>query len=149
MCGLKERFFSCIFNGITHTGSMKDNETTVLAISVFGLLHFINKFLYIWSCFLDSEGEENPEFITFLYQITKGVSARSYGLNVAKLADIPEEILKKAAHKSKEMETVVNMKRSDNCGLVWDSPPSPSNNSAMNWRAFHTAFIKNCKSYFR
>ncbi|XP_019328066.1 PREDICTED: LOW QUALITY PROTEIN: DNA mismatch repair protein Msh3 [Aptenodytes forsteri] len=58
-----------------------------------------------------SEGEENPEFITFLYQITKGVSARSYGLNVAKLADIPEEILKKAAHKSKELETIVNMKR--------------------------------------
>ncbi|RMC08071.1 hypothetical protein DUI87_15102 [Hirundo rustica rustica] len=59
-----------------------------------------------------SEVEENPEFITFLYQITKGVSARSYGLNVAKLADIPEEILKKAAHKSKELERVVNMKRS-------------------------------------
>lgn len=58
-----------------------------------------------------SEVEENPEFITFLYQITKGVSARSYGLNVAKLADIPEEILKKAAHKSKELERKVNMKR--------------------------------------
>uniref|UniRef100_U3KEC4 DNA mismatch repair protein MSH3 n=1 Tax=Ficedula albicollis TaxID=59894 RepID=U3KEC4_FICAL len=58
-----------------------------------------------------SEVEENPEFITFLYQITKGVSARSYGLNVAKLADIPEEILKKAAHKSKELERIVTMKR--------------------------------------
>ncbi|XP_031951796.1 DNA mismatch repair protein Msh3 isoform X2 [Corvus moneduloides] len=58
-----------------------------------------------------SEMEENPEFITFLYQITKGVSARSYGLNVAKLADIPQEILKKAAHKSKELERIVNMKR--------------------------------------
>uniref|UniRef100_A0A8C9LBH6 DNA mismatch repair proteins mutS family domain-containing protein n=1 Tax=Pavo cristatus TaxID=9049 RepID=A0A8C9LBH6_PAVCR len=55
--------------------------------------------------------EENPEFITFLYQITKGVTARSYGLNVAKLANIPEEILKKAAHKSKELERLVNMKR--------------------------------------
>uniref|UniRef100_A0A8C8EA29 DNA mismatch repair protein MSH3 n=1 Tax=Otus sunia TaxID=257818 RepID=A0A8C8EA29_9STRI len=58
-----------------------------------------------------AEQKENPEFITFLYQITKGVSARSYGLNVAKLADIPEEILKKAAHKSKELERIVNMKR--------------------------------------
>ncbi|XP_067172842.1 DNA mismatch repair protein Msh3 [Apteryx mantelli] len=58
-----------------------------------------------------SEDEENPEFITFLYQITKGVSARSYGLNVAKLADVPEEILKKAAHKSKELEELVNVKR--------------------------------------
>ncbi|KAM4638527.1 DNA mismatch repair protein Msh3 isoform 3-T6 [Amazona ochrocephala] len=58
-----------------------------------------------------SDDEESPEFITFLYQITKGVSARSYGLNVAKLADIPEEILKKAAHKSKELEGILNMKR--------------------------------------
>uniref|UniRef100_A0A8C0AR82 DNA mismatch repair protein MSH3 n=1 Tax=Buteo japonicus TaxID=224669 RepID=A0A8C0AR82_9AVES len=54
----------------------------------------------------EQKDEENPEFITFLYQITKGVSARSYGLNVAKLADIPEEILKKAAHKSKELERI-------------------------------------------
>ncbi|XP_067425319.1 DNA mismatch repair protein Msh3 [Emydura macquarii macquarii] len=58
-----------------------------------------------------SEDEENPEFITFLYQITRGVAARSYGLNVAKLAHVPEEILKKAAHKSKELEGLVNMKR--------------------------------------
>uniref|UniRef100_A0A8C8RNX1 DNA mismatch repair protein MSH3 n=1 Tax=Pelusios castaneus TaxID=367368 RepID=A0A8C8RNX1_9SAUR len=58
-----------------------------------------------------SEDEENPEFITFLYQITREVAARSYGLNVAKLADVPEEILKKAAQKSKELEGLVNMKR--------------------------------------
>nr|XP_031530349.1 DNA mismatch repair protein Msh3 isoform X6 [Vicugna pacos] len=57
--------------------------------------------------------EEDPvvDFVTFLYQITRGVAARSYGLNVAKLADIPGEILKKAAVKSKELETLVNMKR--------------------------------------
>nr|XP_060617698.1 DNA mismatch repair protein Msh3 isoform X1 [Anolis sagrei ordinatus] len=55
--------------------------------------------------------EENPEFVTFLYQIKKEVAARSYGLNVAKLADVPEEILKKAAHKSKELERFVDIKR--------------------------------------
>ncbi|XP_038621490.1 DNA mismatch repair protein Msh3 [Tachyglossus aculeatus] len=58
-----------------------------------------------------SEDEQTPEFVTFLYQITRGVAARSYGLNVAKLADVPGEILKKAAHKSKELEELVNMKR--------------------------------------
>uniref|UniRef100_A0A8D0G6W9 DNA mismatch repair protein MSH3 n=1 Tax=Sphenodon punctatus TaxID=8508 RepID=A0A8D0G6W9_SPHPU len=52
----------------------------------------------------EEKGEEDPEFITFLYQITRGVAARSYGLNVAKLADVPEEILKTAARKSKELE---------------------------------------------
>uniref|UniRef100_G1NWJ2 DNA mismatch repair protein n=1 Tax=Myotis lucifugus TaxID=59463 RepID=G1NWJ2_MYOLU len=55
--------------------------------------------------------EEAPEFVTFLYQITRGIAARSYGLNVAKLADVPGEILKKAASKSKELEGLVNMKR--------------------------------------
>ncbi|XP_055968438.1 DNA mismatch repair protein Msh3 [Sorex fumeus] len=56
--------------------------------------------------------EEVPDFVTFLYQITRGVAARSYGLNVAKLADVPGEILKKAASKSKELEELVNTKRS-------------------------------------
>uniref|UniRef100_A0A2K6FT88 DNA mismatch repair protein MSH3 n=1 Tax=Propithecus coquereli TaxID=379532 RepID=A0A2K6FT88_PROCO len=55
--------------------------------------------------------EHVPDFVTFLYQITRGIAARSYGLNVAKLADVPGEILKKAAHKSKELEGLVNMKR--------------------------------------
>uniref|UniRef100_A0A8D2A4N2 DNA mismatch repair protein MSH3 n=1 Tax=Sus scrofa TaxID=9823 RepID=A0A8D2A4N2_PIG len=58
-------------------------------------------------------GEEDkvPDFVTFLYQITRGSAARSYGLNVAKLADVPGEILKKAASKSKELEGLVNRKR--------------------------------------
>ncbi|KAM4876033.1 DNA mismatch repair protein Msh3 [Thomomys bottae] len=55
--------------------------------------------------------EQVPDFVTFLYRITRGIAARSYGLNVAKLADVPEEILKKAAHKSKELEELVNKKR--------------------------------------
>lgn len=59
------------------------------------------------------EEEQVPDFVTFLYQITKGIAARSYGLNVAKLADVPGEILKKAASKSKELEGLVNMKRSE------------------------------------
>uniref|UniRef100_A0A8C7A1L5 DNA mismatch repair protein MSH3 n=1 Tax=Neovison vison TaxID=452646 RepID=A0A8C7A1L5_NEOVI len=47
----------------------------------------------------DSGEEQVPDFVTFLYQITRGIAARSYGLNVAKLAD------------SKELEGLVNMKR--------------------------------------
>ncbi|XP_066459044.1 DNA mismatch repair protein Msh3 [Eleutherodactylus coqui] len=59
----------------------------------------------------ESEVADKPEYVTFLYQITRGVAARSYGLNVAKLADVPEEVLKKAACKSKELEGLVEMKR--------------------------------------
>uniref|UniRef100_A0A8D2K8H3 DNA mismatch repair protein MSH3 n=1 Tax=Theropithecus gelada TaxID=9565 RepID=A0A8D2K8H3_THEGE len=59
----------------------------------------------------DPGEEQVPDFVTFLYQITRGIAARSYGLNVAKLADVPGEILKKAAHKSKELEGLINTKR--------------------------------------
>uniref|UniRef100_A0A8C6VDV3 DNA mismatch repair protein MSH3 n=1 Tax=Naja naja TaxID=35670 RepID=A0A8C6VDV3_NAJNA len=59
-----------------------------------------------------AEDEQNHlDCVTFLYQITKEVAARSYGLNVAKLADVPKEILKKAAYKSKELERSANVRR--------------------------------------
>ncbi|CAB1427870.1 unnamed protein product [Pleuronectes platessa] len=60
-----------------------------------------------------TEGDEvQPEFITFLYQLTGGAAGRSYGLNVARLADIPDSILHTAARKAREMENVVNARRS-------------------------------------
>uniref|UniRef100_A0A7N6FCF4 DNA mismatch repair proteins mutS family domain-containing protein n=1 Tax=Anabas testudineus TaxID=64144 RepID=A0A7N6FCF4_ANATE len=52
--------------------------------------------------------EVQPEFITFLYQLTEGAAGRSYGLNVARLADIPDSILHSAARKSRELESMVN-----------------------------------------
>ncbi len=42
--------------------------------------------------------------ITFLYELREGGSAHSYGLNVARLAGVPEEIVKRASTKSKEIE---------------------------------------------
>lgn len=99
-------------------------------------LVFINSFLEIfilsqwilWSCrYFDThiglprclitlllsfpEEEVQPEFITFLYQLIEGAGARSYGLNVARLAEIPESILRTAAFKSKELEALVNSRR--------------------------------------
>ncbi|XP_060546620.1 DNA mismatch repair protein Msh3 [Pantherophis guttatus] len=59
----------------------------------------------------DFEEQHHLDCVTFLYQITKEVAARSYGLNVAKLADVPKEILKKAAYKSKELERSATVKR--------------------------------------
>ncbi|CAL8330544.1 unnamed protein product [Arctogadus glacialis] len=52
-----------------------------------------------------------PEFITFLYQLTEGAAGRSYGLNVARLANIPETILHTAAKKARELEDTVNTRR--------------------------------------
>nr|XP_020503102.1 DNA mismatch repair protein Msh3 [Labrus bergylta] len=57
------------------------------------------------------DGEVQPEFITFLYQLTEGAAGRSYGLNVARLADIPDTILHTAALKARELESTVNARR--------------------------------------
>uniref|UniRef100_G3NR70 MutS homolog 3 n=1 Tax=Gasterosteus aculeatus aculeatus TaxID=481459 RepID=G3NR70_GASAC len=55
--------------------------------------------------------EVRLEFITFLYQLTGGAAGRSYGLNVARLADIPDTVLRTAARKARELESVVNGRR--------------------------------------
>uniref|UniRef100_A0A672J1L1 DNA mismatch repair protein MSH3 n=1 Tax=Salarias fasciatus TaxID=181472 RepID=A0A672J1L1_SALFA len=59
----------------------------------------------------DVPADVQPEFITFLYQLTEGAAGRSYGLNVARLADIPDPILHTAARKARELETLVNARR--------------------------------------
>lgn len=58
-----------------------------------------------------ADGEVRPEFITFLYQLTEGAAGRSYGLNVARLADIPDPVLHVAAQKAHELENAVNTRR--------------------------------------
>ena len=49
------------------------------------------------------EGEEGRD-ITFLYQVGEGVAHRSYGLNVARLAQLPGSVLHVASVKSIELE---------------------------------------------
>ena len=51
--------------------------------------------------------------VTFLYEVGEGVAHRSYGLNVARLANVPEPVLEVAAVKSKELEYDVSEKRLD------------------------------------
>lgn len=52
------------------------------------------------------DGEGGPD-ITFLYEIGEGMAHRSYGLNVARLAKLPREIIDMAAGKSRELEADV------------------------------------------
>ncbi|XP_075922936.1 DNA mismatch repair protein Msh3 isoform X4 [Petromyzon marinus] len=68
------------------------------------------------------EDGERLESVTFLYQLTEGPAARSYGLNVARLAAIPEQVLHTAAQKSRELEAHINMKRKNISHFlrVWD-----------------------------
>lgn len=49
-------------------------------------------------------GQEGADEITFLYQVGEGVAHRSYGLNVARLANVPDAVIEVAKVKSREME---------------------------------------------
>ncbi|XP_026199618.1 DNA mismatch repair protein Msh3 isoform X2 [Anabas testudineus] len=81
----------------------------------------------------DTDDEEvQPEFITFLYQLTEGAAGRSYGLNVARLADIPDSILHSAARKSRELESMVNTRRK-NKKLLSDLWSISDRSSLMEW----------------
>lgn len=84
--------------------------------SRFGNFQVINtRRFWDLNVFLLTDGEIQPEFITFLYQLTEGAAGRSYGLNVARLADIPDSILHAAACKARELESVVNARRYLSC----------------------------------
>ncbi|XP_053405229.1 DNA mismatch repair protein Msh3-like isoform X2 [Mercenaria mercenaria] len=59
----------------------------------------------------ENTGSDDQEQITFLYELVQGVAARSYGLNVARLANIPEHIVKVASVKSHDMENTEQLHR--------------------------------------
>lgn len=61
-------------------------------------------------CLGGGEGDTIPS-VTFLYHLVNGAAARSYGLNVARLAGIPSEILNMAAKKSQELENQITHRR--------------------------------------
>ncbi|CAL8579820.1 Mismatch repair protein msh3 [Xanthoria parietina] len=53
------------------------------------------------------ESGDDGQDITFLYEVGDGVAHRSYGLNVARLANVPESVLEVAALKSKALENEI------------------------------------------
>lgn len=59
----------------------------------------------------EAEGRGCVPSVTFLYHLVNGAAARSYGLNVARLAGIPKETLNLAAQKSNELENAIASRR--------------------------------------
>lgn len=61
---------------------------------------------------VEGENEEDPsqETITFLYKFTGGACPKSYGFNAARLADLPEEVIRRGSQKARELEKN-NMKK--------------------------------------
>uniref|UniRef100_A0A8C4NFC8 MutS homolog 3 (E. coli) n=1 Tax=Eptatretus burgeri TaxID=7764 RepID=A0A8C4NFC8_EPTBU len=58
-----------------------------------------------------TEGEESFQSVTFLYQLTAGPAGCSYGLNVARLAEVPTPVLVKAAREARMLEELVRATR--------------------------------------
>ncbi|KAJ6013369.1 DNA mismatch repair protein msh3 [Penicillium herquei] len=58
-----------------------------------------------------TESGEEDENITFLYEVAEGVAHRSYGLNVARLANLPSSVIELAKQKSSELEESIKRKR--------------------------------------
>ncbi|KAF2657313.1 DNA mismatch repair protein MSH3 [Lophiostoma macrostomum CBS 122681] len=50
------------------------------------------------------EEQDGGKEVVFLYEVAEGMSHRSYGLNVARLARVPEKVIDVAEVKSKELE---------------------------------------------
>lgn len=57
--------------------------------------------------------DDSNKNVTFLYKLTEGVSPASYGMNVARLAQVPEDIISKAEQVASEFDLVQKQKRSD------------------------------------
>uniref|UniRef100_A0AAV2MNY5 DNA mismatch repair proteins mutS family domain-containing protein n=1 Tax=Knipowitschia caucasica TaxID=637954 RepID=A0AAV2MNY5_KNICA len=85
-----------------------------------------------------SHDDVRPEFITFLYQLTGGAAERSYGLNVARLADIPDAILHRAAKKSRELENMITDKRK-NKKLLSDLWKISDKKALMEWQTLSSS----------
>lgn len=66
----------------------------------------------------EESGEEGNEDITFLYEVCEGVAHRSYGLNVARLANVPKQVVDVAAVKSKELEAQILRRKMTNLGRL-------------------------------
>ncbi|KIW98867.1 uncharacterized protein Z519_00530 [Cladophialophora bantiana CBS 173.52] len=55
--------------------------------------------------------ETDDENVTFLYEVGEGVAHRSYGLNVARLANLGENVIEVAREKSRELEETTRQRQ--------------------------------------
>ncbi|KAG9414908.1 DNA mismatch repair protein msh6 [Aphanomyces cochlioides] len=55
-------------------------------------------------CMVDPDNEQK---VVFLYKLANGICPKSYGLNVATLADLPQEVIDMAATKSQQFEELL------------------------------------------
>jgi DNA mismatch repair protein MSH3 len=61
----------------------------------------------------EESGDRGKE-VVFLYEVGEGVAHRSYGLNVARLAKVPEDVIEVAGVKSQELEARMGAEKAGN-----------------------------------
>ncbi|XP_054841722.1 DNA mismatch repair protein Msh6 isoform X2 [Eublepharis macularius] len=78
------------------------------------------------ACMVENETDDpSQETITFLYKFIKGACPKSYGFNAARLADIPEEIIRKGHKKAKDFEkSTLSLRLFRNLCLIAEGAPT-------------------------
>lgn len=61
--------------------------------------------------------------VTFLYKLTRGLAVDSFGVECARLAGVPEEILENASSKALTMKDQVERRISRNKWVIWIPDP--------------------------
>ncbi|KAJ4727792.1 DNA mismatch repair protein [Melia azedarach] len=64
-------------------------------------------------------GVRGVEEVTFLYRLSPGACPKSYGVNVARLAGLPENVLQNAAAKSREFEAMYGKHQKESNMMVF------------------------------
>ncbi|MPC89739.1 putative DNA mismatch repair protein Msh6 [Portunus trituberculatus] len=59
----------------------------------------------------EDDNDPSQETITFLYKFTDGSCPKSYGFNVARLAGLPETVIRQARGKARELEMITLKKQ--------------------------------------
>ena len=56
------------------------------------------------------KGQDGEEMVTFLYKLVEGICPDSFGINVARLANIPEIVLKRAKEMADSFSIDLNLR---------------------------------------
>ncbi|MDH5446649.1 MAG: DNA mismatch repair protein MutS [Gammaproteobacteria bacterium] len=96
---------------------------TLFATHYFELTALPEQFAEVQNVHLDAS--EQDHHIIFLHSVKPGPASKSYGLQVASLAGVPERVIKQAEHKLQELEQEASHHSASSHPLV-DEPLTPN-----------------------
>eukprot|EP00043_Microstomoeca_roanoka_P000865 m.29608 g.29608 ORF g.29608 m.29608 type:complete len:1050 (-) comp10541_c0_seq3:224-3373(-) len=102
----------CICLFVTHYPSMAELTSKYPQHILCTHMNFVEETEPIVEPSADESTAMTAARILFLHQLVKGLAKKSYGLNVARLANLPETVLTRAAQKSNELEKIIQERRS-------------------------------------